>query len=408
VIRANLRHMSEEKSEFTGLILVSGIDTPGITQALFDSLAPFAITVLDIEQVVIRERLILTVLISLNPAHAEAIDEDLQLCGQRLGVDIATSFQEQGQSTIAAKTGLVHVVALGNPLAPSAIAAIASAIATQDGNIERIHRTASYPITAIEFIVSGADQIQIRQCLAEVTTEHSVDIAVSPGGLMRWAKKLVVMDVDSTLIQQEVIELLADKAGVQDKVKEITDAAMRGELDFAESLRARVALLEGLPETVIAEVQQEIVLTPGARTLVKTLHQLGHSVAVVSGGFASVIEPLVKELGIAHYRANTLEIVNGRLTGKVTEPIIDRPAKAQALRDFAELEGVQLEQTVAIGDGANDLDMISIAGLGIAFNAKPAVKAAAASSVSAPYLDSVLYLLGITREDIEEAGAKRK
>jgi phosphoserine phosphatase len=408
VIRANLRHMSEEKSEFTGLILVSGIDTPGITQALFDSLAPFAITVLDIEQVVIRERLILTVLISLNPAHAEAIDVDLQLCGQRLGVDIATSFQEQGQSTIAAKTGLVHVVALGNPLAPSAIAAIASAIATQGGNIERIHRTASYPITAIEFIVSGAHQIQIRQCLAEITTEHSVDIAVSPGGLMRWAKKLVVMDVDSTLIQQEVIELLADKAGVQDKVKEITDAAMRGELDFAESLRARVALLEGLPETVIAEVQQEIALTPGARTLVKTLHQLGHSVAVVSGGFTSVIDPLVKELGIAHYRANTLEIVNGRLTGKVSEPIIDRPAKAQALRDFAELEGVQLEQTVAIGDGANDLDMISIAGLGIAFNAKPAVKAAAASSVSAPYLDSVLYLLGITREDIEEAGAKRK
>ena len=400
--------MSDEKSEFTGLILVSGIDTPGITQALFDTLAPFAITVLDIEQVVIRERLILTVLISLNPAHAEAIDEDLQLCGQKLGVDIATSFLEQGQSSIAAKTGLVHVVALGNPLAPTAIAAIASAIATRGGNIERIHRTASYPITAIEFIVSGADQTDVKQCLAEVTTTHSVDIAVSPGGLMRWAKKLVVMDVDSTLIQQEVIELLADKAGVHEKVKEITDAAMRGELDFAASLRARVALLEGLSESVITDIQQEIALTPGARTLVKTLHQLGHSVAVVSGGFTSVIEPLIKELGISHYRANTLEVIDGKLTGKVIEPIIDRAAKAIALRDFAEIEGVQLEQTVAIGDGANDLDMISIAGLGIAFNAKPAVKAAAASSVSAPYLDSVLYLLGITREDIEEAGAQRK
>jgi len=408
VIRDNLRHMSDEKSEFTGLILVSGIDTPGITQALFDTLAPFAITVLDIEQVVIRERLILTVLISLNPAHAEAIDEDLQLCGKKLGVDIATSFLEQGQSSIAAKTGLVHVVALGNPLAPTAIAAIASAIASRGGNIERIHRTASYPITAIEFIVSGADQTDVKQCLAEVTTSHSVDIAVSPGGLMRWAKKLVVMDVDSTLIQQEVIELLADKAGVHEKVKEITDAAMRGELDFAASLRARVALLEGLSESVIEDIQQEIALTPGARTLVKTLHQLGHSVAVVSGGFTSVIEPLIKELGISHYRANTLEVIDGKLTGKVIDPIIDRAAKATALRDFAEIEGVQLEQTVAIGDGANDLDMISIAGLGIAFNAKPAVKAAAASSVSAPYLDSVLYLLGITREDIEEAGAQRK
>jgi len=400
--------MSDERSQYTGLILVSGIDTPGITQALFDTLAPFAITVLDIEQVVIRERLILTVLISLNPAHADSIAEDLQLCGEKLGVDIATSFLEQGESTIAAKTGLVHVVALGNPLAPKAIAAIASAIASRDGNIERIHRTASYPITAIEFTVSGADQTEVRQCLAEVTTEHSVDIAVSPGGLMRWAKKLVVMDVDSTLIQQEVIELLAAKAGVQDKVKEITDAAMRGELDFAASLKARVALLAGLPETAISEVQSEIALTPGARTLVKTLHQLGHSVAVVSGGFTSVIEPLVKELGITHYRANTLEIIDGKLSGKVLDPIIDRAAKATALRDFAAVEGVLLEQTVAIGDGANDLDMISIAGLGIAFNAKPAVKAAAASSVSAPYLDSVLYLLGISREEIEEAGAQRK
>ena len=400
--------MSDEKSQYTGLILVSGIDTPGITQALFDTLAPFAITVLDIEQVVIRERLILTVLISLNPAHADSITEDLQLCGEKLGVDIATSFLEQGESTIAAKTGLVHVVALGNPLAPKAIAAIASAIASRSGNIERIHRTASYPITAIEFTVSGVDQTAVRQCLAEVTTEYSVDIAVSPGGLMRWAKKLVVMDVDSTLIQQEVIELLAAKAGAQDKVKEITDAAMRGELDFAASLKARVALLAGLPESVIAEVQSEIVLTPGARTLVKTLQQLGHSVAVVSGGFTSVIEPLVKELGISYYRANTLEIADGILTGKVLDPIVDRAAKATALKDFAAVEGVLLEQTVAIGDGANDLDMISIAGLGIAFNAKPAVKAAAASSVSAPYLDSVLYLLGISREDIEEAGAQRK
>ena len=155
--------MSDEKSQFTGLILVSGIDTPGITQALFETLAPFGITVLDIEQVVIRERLILTVLIALNPAHAEAIDKDLEECGQKLGVDIATSFQEQGQSTIAVKSGLVHVVALGSPLAPTAIGAIASAIATLGGNIERIHRTASYPITAIEFIVSGADQVAVRQ-----------------------------------------------------------------------------------------------------------------------------------------------------------------------------------------------------------------------------------------------------
>lgn len=408
MIRTNLRPMTEEKSQFTGLILLSGVDTPGLTQALFQTLAPFAITVLDIEQVVALDRVILTVLIALNPDHREAIEEDLNACATQLGVDIAVSFQSQTTSSIAAKTGLMHVVTLGNPLAPAAIAAIAAEIAEHGGNIERIHRTASYPITAIEFVVSQVDQDCIRTGLAAVANSHSVDVAVSPGGLMRWAKKLVVMDVDSTLIQQEVIELLGAKAGKGEEIKAITDSAMRGELDFEASLRARVALLEGLPESVIDEVRSEIVLTPGARTLVSTLQKLGHSVALVSGGFTSVIEPLVKELGIVHYRANTLEISGGKLAGKVVGDVIDRAAKAQALRDFAALEGVSLEQTIAIGDGANDLDMIAAAGLGIAFNAKPAVKAAADSSVSAPYLDSVLYLLGITREEIEEAGATRK
>lgn len=400
--------MSEEKSLFTGLILVSGVDSPGITNALFDTLAPFAVTVLDIEQVVIRQRLILTVLISLNPDHATAIDEDLTACADRLSVDIATSFSEQGDSSIAAKSGLVHVVALANPLAPSAIAAIAEAIASESGNIERIHRTASYPITAIEFTVSGVDVTSLRHNLAGVAATSGIDIAVSPGGLMRWAKKLVVLDVDSTLIQQEVIELLAAHAGVEDQVRLITEQAMRGELDFSASLQARVALLKGLPVSVIDEVRGQILLTPGARTLVETLKKLGHSVAVVSGGFTEVIEPILKDLSITHYRANALGVENGLLTGLVDGPIIDRAAKAQALRDFAALESVNLEQTIAIGDGANDLDMIAIAGMGIAFNAKPAVKAAADSSVSAPFLDSVLYLLGITREEIEEAGATRK
>ena len=400
--------MSDDKSQFTGLILLSGVDTPGLTQALFETLSPFAITVLDIEQVVARDRVILTVLIALNPDHRESIDEDLNACAEKLGVDIATSFQSQAGSTIAAKTGLMHVVALGDPLKPAAISAIAAEIAEHGGNIERIHRTASYPVTAIEFVVSGVDQHCIRPTLAAVATHQAVDIAVSPGGLMRWAKKLVVMDVDSTLIQQEVIELLGAKAGKEDEIKEITDSAMRGDLDFEASLRARVALLAGLPESVIDEVRDQVLLTPGARTLVSTLKKLGHSVAVVSGGFTSVIEPILKELDITHYRANTLEVVDGKLSGKIIGDVIDRAAKATALREFAAIEGVSLEQTIAIGDGANDLDMIAAAGLGIAFNAKPAVRAAADSSLSAPYLDSVLYLLGITREEVEEAGAARK
>ncbi|MCX6435605.1 MAG: phosphoserine phosphatase SerB [Actinobacteria bacterium] len=394
---------SVQNESFTGLILLSGIDTPGITQALFETLAPFAVTIVDIEQVVIRDRVILTALIALDKSHSKAIEEDLAICATTLKVDIAVAFSQSSADSIAAKSGLLHVVVLGNPLRPSAIAMIAKTLAMQGANIERIYRTASYPVTAVEFVVSGATQQSIRTALAQVSVSENIDIAVQPGGLMRWAKKLILMDVDSTLIAQEVIDLLAAKAGAGDLVKEITESAMRGEIDFEKSLRERVALLKGLPQSVMEEVRAEITLTPGARTLIRTLKRLGHTVAVVSGGFIEVIEPILIDLGITLYRANSLEIHNGILTGGLIGAIIDRPAKAQALVDFALKEGVGLEQTIAIGDGANDLDMITAAGLGIAFNAKPAVRAAADSAVSQPYLDSVLYLMGITREDVEEA-----
>ena len=394
---------NDEKDQYTGLILLTGIDKPGITATLFETLAPFAITVIDIEQVVIRERLILTLLIACNPAHATAIDGDLVELATTLDVDIATSFSHSAITSIAAKSGLLHAVLLSPKLLPSAVAKVAHSVSALGGNIESISRTASYPVTAIEFVISNADQQKLKSALATVASEVGVDIAVQPGGLMRHARKLVLLDVDSTLIQQEVIELLATKAGVNAEVVKITEAAMRGELDFEQSLLARVALLSGLSEDAIEQVRLEILLTPGARTLIRTLQRLGHTVCVVSGGFHNVIDPLLKELNISHYRANTLEIIDGKLSGKVVGAVIDRAAKAQALRDFAALENINIEQTIAIGDGANDLDMIAIAGLGIAFNAKPAVKAAADSSVSAPYLDSVLYLLGIAREAIEEA-----
>ena len=207
-------------------------------------------------------------------------------------------------------------------------------------------------------------------------------------------KRLVQMDVDSTFIQQEAIELLAAKAGVLAEVALITESAMRGELDFEESLRARVFLLRGLPESVITDVRSEILLTDGAAELVETLHAKGHCVALVSGGFIDILQPLVDQLRIKHYKANKLEIVDGVLTGKVIGKVIDRAAKASALREFSELCEVELINTVAIGDGANDLDMMEEAGISIAFNAKPIVAAAADHSINEPSLKSVIDLIG--------------
>jgi len=401
--------MSQEKVHHTGLILISGIDAPGVTQALFSTLEPFAIKILDIEQVVIRGRLILTTLISLDPAHGPAIEKDLMEATNRLGLDLAIDFTDEPKSD--SKSSNLHIVALAQELLPSGVAALAAKIAEQGGNIDRIHRTASYPLTAIEFEVtllsSESDLKIIQRQLAEIARANGMDIAVEQSGLARRAKRIVLLDMDSTLIQEEVIDLIAEKYGVGAQVSEITEAAMRGELDFSGSLAARVALLTGAETSILEEVKREITLTPGARTLIRTLHRLGHKVGVVSGGFINVIEPLLKELNIDFYRANNLEIIGDKLSGKITGKVIDREAKAEALREFANSEGVSLAQTIAIGDGANDLGMLEIAGVGIAFNAKPAVRAAAASSINSPYLDSVLYLMGITREEIESADREK-
>ena len=397
--------MSQINTEHTGLILISGVDAPGVTQALYAALEPFSITILDIEQVVIRGRLILTTLISLDPAHARAIETDLIEATTKLGLDLAIDFSDQPKGE--PKNSNLHIIVLSESLRPAGIGALASKIAQQGGNIDRIHRTASYPLTAIEFEVSlnlNDEKLKIVQReLAEIAQNFGIDIAVEQSGLARRAKRIVLLDMDSTLIQQEVIDLLAEKCGVGKEVAAITESAMRGELDFVASLTTRVKLLAGADGDVIQSVKAGITLTPGARTLIRTLHKLGHKVGVVSGGFLDVIEPLLQELEIDFYRANRLEIVDGKLTGNLIGSIIDRTAKAEALREFAAAETVNLAQTIAIGDGANDLEMLEIAGLGIAFNAKPAVRAAADSSINSPYLDSVLYLMGITRSEIEDA-----
>jgi phosphoserine phosphatase len=388
----------------TLLITLTGRDRPGVTSRLFASLARHPLTVLDIEQVVIRGRLVLGVLLGcdsppdLTGIHlvVTALADDLDLEAE------ITAGPGDAPSRAGQRRERLHVTILGSPLTPGAITAITGQIAASGANIDRIGRLARHPVTCIEMDVSGGDPVVLRSDLAQAAAAHGVDVAVQRGGLHRRAMRLIVMDVDSTLIQDEVIDLLAARAGCATEVAKVTAAAMAGQLDFAASLRERVALLAGLPAGVLDEVRESLRLTPGARTLISTLRRLGYKFGIVSGGFTQVIEPLAASLGIDYVAANVLTVADGKLTGSVSGPVVDRAGKADALRRFAALAGVPLSQTVAIGDGANDLDMIAAAGLGVAFNAKPVVRDAADTSLSFPHLDAVLYLLGIPRDEVEE------
>jgi phosphoserine phosphatase len=387
------------------LITLTGRDRPGVTSRLFGVLARFPLSVIDIEQVVIRGRLVLGVLTSSDePPDLTAIHRAVTALAADLGLDaeITTGSAEPAGGG-AAPRGQLHVTVLGSPLLPDAVAAVAGRIAASGANIDRITRLASDPVTCIELDVSGAEPAHLRDALALVAADRGVDVAVQRGGLHRRAMRLIVMDVDSTLIQDEVIDLLAERAGCAHEVAKVTESAMRGELDFAASLRERVALLAGLDASVVDSVRASLRLTPGARTLIRTLQRLGYKCGIVSGGFTSVIEPLAAELGIDYVAANTLEVANGKLTGRVLDPVIDRDGKTEALRRFAHAVGVPLSQTVAVGDGANDLGMITAAGLGVAFNAKPMVRDAADTALNVPYLDTILYLLGISRDAVQAA-----
>ena len=390
--------------QMTLLVTVTGRDRPGVTSRLFSVLAAHELSVLDVEQVVIRGRLVLGVLLSCGSApDLTAIHRQVTAVAADLGLDAEIT---AGSAEPARRRGSLHVTVLGSQLAPAAIGAIAGRIAASGANIERISRLAHRPVTCIEFDISGADPASLRAALARESVEQGVDVAVQRGGLHRRAMRLVVMDVDSTLVDGEAIDLLAVRAGCAPKVAELTAATMRGELDFATALRERVALLAGLDASVLDDVRAELRLAPGARTLVRTLRRLGYRCGIVSGGFTQFTDVLAADLGLDYAAANTLEIVSGKLTGQVTGAVIDRAGKARALREFAASRGVPLSQTVAVGDGANDLDMIAAAGLGIAFNAKPAVRDAADASVSVPHLDAILHLLGISRDDVEAADAE--
>lgn len=386
------------------LYTLTGRDRPGVTSQLLASLSATGAEVADAEQIVIRGQLVLCLLINVPPEGLEAATAALGTAATAAGMNLDVERDPSVEDP--RRLGRVLVTVMGEPLCPVALGGIAARIAELGGNIDRIERLAGYPLVVLQLAVSGANEVALREALAAESAAGGLDVAVQRMSLARRGTHLVVMDVDSTLIQDEVIELLAAHAGCEEEVRRVTEAAMRGELDFEESLRARVALLAGLPASVLDDVRSAVRLTPGARTLCRTLKRLGYRIALVSGGFGEVIAPLAAELGVDYMVANELEVHEGVLTGEVSGPVVDRQGKAEALRRFADHSGIPLEQTVAIGDGANDVDMISLAGLGIAFNAKPALRAAADTSVNVPYLDAVLHVLGITREEVEAADAQ--
>lgn len=383
----------------TVLIRVTGPDHPGVTAGLMDVLDDAEAQVQDIEQIVIRGQLTLGVAVTV-PEGRDLL-RDVLLFGWDQGFEVDFDVV----SSIPTPKTRGHVVTLlGHELSPAEIGAATKAIAEAGANIDRIIRLSRYPVMSYELVVRDGDDTKLRNNLLHTAAANpGIDVAIQREGLGRRAKRLVVLDVDSTLIQDEVIELLAAEADCLDEVQRITRSAMEGGLDFETSLRMRVRLLAGLDEGAIERARANLRYTPGARTFVRTLRRLGYTVAIVSGGFTAFTDRLAEDLGIHHAHANELEIVDGALTGELVGEIVDRERKATLLREIAAAGHVPLSQTVAVGDGANDLDMLSTAGLGIAFNAKPVVEEAADTALTVPYLDAILFVLGIRREDVEDA-----
>ena len=392
----------------TVLATISGRDRPGVTAALFAALAAHDVDVRDVEQVVIRDRLILAALFDLR-GDPGALRNSIGQAARALGMESEVTVAEEmtpGELRRSERANRSHVILLGHPLRPGALSHVAQRIADVGGNIETMTQLSTAPVASVEMLVRADDPGALRAVLVQAAEETGVDIAVEPSGLRRRSKRLVVLDVDSTLIRDEAIDVLAERAGVGGEVAVITERAMAGQLEFADSLRARVALLAGLREEDLAAVRDELRLTPGARTFVRTLRRVGYHVGVVSGGFTYFTDRFVGELELDFAAANDLEIVDGVVTGRLRGPILDRAGKADALRRFADEFGVPLSQTVAVGDGANDIDMLEAAGLGVAFNAKSALREAADTAVNLPYLDSVLFVLGISDEDVREAAVQ--
>ncbi len=391
------------------LIQITGPDRPGLTHALTGILAAHGVRVLDIGQAVIHNALALGILVELDEAaRSSPMLSQLLLEAHRLNVQVhfSASSPEEYRAWVDGQSKRRSIVTvLGRAILGEHLAAVSAVIAGQSLNIERIERLSGRPSleaigegrACIEFTVSGepGDETGMRAAFMAITHEHEIDIAFQRDDLYRRNRRLVVFDMDSTLIQVEVIDELAKEAGVGERVAGITAAAMRGELDFPSAFRERVRLLQGLRVEALDRVAARIPLMDGAERLISTLRSLGYKTGILSGGFTYFGEPLRQRLGIDYLYANELEIRAGAVTGEVTSEIVDGQVKARRLREIAEREGISLEQCIAVGDGANDLPMIGIAGLGIAFHAKPVVRQNARQSLSTIGLDGILYLIGI-------------
>jgi|TARA_B110000211_G_scaffold169974_1_gene191807 phosphoserine phosphatase len=394
---------------------VSGEDQPGVTNAVTEALAEFGVTLLDIGQAVIHDQLNMGILVSVpeNTNVDDVTSEVLQtldrLNMQGLFLPISN---ERYENWVGLQGKSRHIVTLlARNLEASHLAAVTEVTAQQGLNIDKIVRLSGRIIlgnadingqACIEFSARGEPNSadELRQSLLKLAGEQNIDIAYQEDNIFRRSRQLVVFDMDSTLIDAEVIDELAVEAGVGEQVAAITEAAMRGEVDFKQSFVQRVALLEGLSEGVLQTVAKRLRLNDGAEYLLKSLNQLGFKTAIVSGGFTFFARHLQKQLGVDYVYANELDVVKGVVTGNVVGEIIDGQRKAEILVEIANKLGLSLEQVIAVGDGANDLAMLNIAGLGIAFRAKPLVKASAKQAISNVGLDGILYLLGYSDKDI--------
>jgi phosphoserine phosphatase len=392
------------------LVTVTGPDRPGVTATLTGILAEQGASLFDIEQVVVHGQLTLCLVVG-NPGNRDVL-KDLLFAAKQLGMDldfkpiVPVAQVAPAVATDPATDGGRYVItAIAPMLGPAHLHALASTLAAEGANIEKIGRLSEDTLASVEIharLPAGRDADVLKKTLLAVATAAGFDVSLQRESLYRRSKRLVVMDMDSTLIRIEVIDELARAAGVGPEVSRITERAMLGEMDYDESLRQRVALLKGLDVAVLDKIAGDLPLTDGAETLVRVLKRLGYRIAVISGGFSRAADALKRRLDLHYAYSNNLEVVAGKLTGRVVGPIVNAQRKAELLETIAQAEGVLLDQVIAVGDGANDALMLDRAGLGIAFHAKPKLRESADTSLSSSGLDAILYLLGISARELQE------